>query len=124
MGVYANGDYIAQAIVSTAAFDPITIMDPANPSRLLYMASYFPGGPFYGCRREAYHGPVYFRNRFGPTVYQTDAAGRVTPGGPVRQEVSMHEQLGVLTSVRPNGEQQQQFKQVKNYCAPGLGLQN
>jgi hypothetical protein len=113
----ANGNPV-EAIITPAVFDPILLMDPSNPTRKLFTGTFF-SGDFLGCKREAYHGPVYWRNASGSTTYQTDAYGVVTPGGPLRQEVSRHDAIGI-----PFTQDQGQFKQPANSCAPGLSLAN
>jgi len=113
-----------ELIASTAAFDPITTMNPANPSELHYTEQVFEGfSGLRGCYREAYHGPVYWYNRNGPEIFYTDAFGR--PGGPIQQRVSRHNDIGIDMSQRHPNEFQNLFKQIPtNYCAPGLGLNN
>jgi hypothetical protein len=106
---------------SVAAFDPITTRDPADNTRLLYTADVKPHyaqfGPFLGCNREAYFGPVSWWNdagREGATaVYFTDAFGRVGMG-PLRQEVSM----------TPRQTQAVVAKKTQPTCGPGLGRAN
>ena len=109
----------AEALTSTAAFDPITTLNPNDPSQLLLTADLFSGGPFYGCDREAYSGPVYWYNRGGSTVYQTDAYGRIVANGPLRQEISAHSDIGI-----PFTSDQTQFKLRREHCGAGLGLSN
>ncbi len=113
-----NGDPVT-ALLTPAVFDPITLMDPRNHALRLFTSASFPG-TFLGCKREAYYGPVYWRNAGGPTTYQTDAYGVVTPGGPLTQRVSAHSVIG------PNLSQDQgQFKQFgPNHCSSSLGLGN
>lgn len=113
-----NGDPVT-AILTPAVFDPITLMDPRNHTLRLFTSASFPG-EFFGCKRETYYGPIYWRNAGGPTTYQTDAYGVVTPGGPLTQRVSAHSVIG------PNLSQDQgQFKQYGPFhCGPGLGLGN
>jgi len=118
-----NGsDEIANVMASTAAFDPITVMNPNNRSELIYTwdpRAYPEWGQQYGCDREAYHGPVYWYNQGGPTVYYTDAFGNVSPNGVLRQEISQHATIGI-----PMSPDQNLFKYRSNACAPGLGLKN
>jgi hypothetical protein len=121
------GDKVT-VIVATAAFDPITVLDPANPTRLVYTVDAFAErartdaifrGPFHGCDREGYHGPVYWYNAGGPTVYYTNAYGNIVPGGALRQEISAHSAIGI-----PMSPDQTAFKLRRSHCAPGLGLKN
>jgi hypothetical protein len=86
---------------SVAAFDPITTVDPADLTRLVFSQDYHrpgsgvdpksPAAEFQGCQREQYGGPNFWNNAGRPTVYYTDAHGHVRPGpgpGLIRQEVS------------------------------------
>lgn len=111
-----------EVIASTAVFDPITTMNPADRAQLRYTEQVFQGySGLRGCDREAYHGPVYWYNRNGPEVFYTDAFGR--PGGPIKQTVSLHDDIGIQMSQRSDGFQNQ-FKLPRNHCAAGLGLKN
>ncbi len=120
------GDKVT-VLVMTAVFDPITVMNPADHTQLLYAADAFASRaneapfmlPFHGCDREAYHGPVYWYNRGGSTVDYTDALGMIVGGGPLKQEVSAHSDIGI-----PMNQDQTQVKLRVNFCAPGLGLKN
>jgi len=115
------------AILSMAVFDPITVMNMADHTQLIYMSDAFASrsgeapfmGPFFGCDREAYNGPVYWYNANGSTAYQTDAYGSLISSGGLRQEISKHNDLGILMS-----QDQNQFKLRRDTCAPGLGLKN
>lgn len=113
----------AEVNVSTAVFDPITVMDPADPSRLLYTSALYPqffGNDTLGCRREAYSGPVYYYNRSGPTSFRTDAYGNLAADGPLVQFVSQHDDLGVpMTS---DGLSQAKLKSTS--CSSGLHTPN
>ncbi|RDI95072.1 hypothetical protein DV704_08340 [Meiothermus sp. QL-1] len=112
-----------EVIVATAAFDPITTMNPAKPSELIYTEQVFEGfQDLRGCDREAYHGPVYWYNKGGPEVFYTDAFGR--PGGPIRQMASRHDDVGIWMAYRPSDGYLNTFKLRKGHCAPGLGLRN
>jgi len=111
-----------EVIASTAAFDPITTLNPANPGELHYTEEVFQGfRGLRGCDREAYHGPVYWYNASGPEEFYTDALGR--PGGVLRQVVSRHSDIGINMSQRSDGFQNQ-FKLLSAHCTPGLGLRN
>jgi hypothetical protein len=110
----------ATALVATAVFDPITIMDPGNLDAYVSSDDYFSmGAPHFSCDREAYHGPVYWRNAGGPTEYRTDAYGNIEPDGAFLQRVSAHNQIGILFS-----NDQGQFKLRRSHCAPGLAAPN
>jgi len=114
-------------IVSTAVFDPITVMNPADHTQLLYAKDVFASRaseapfmpPFNGCNREAYHGPVYWYNKGGSTVYYTDGDGLIVPGGPLKQEVSAHSDIGIKMN-----QDQTQMKLRTSFCAPGIGPKN
>jgi hypothetical protein len=112
---------------SFAAFDPITVMNPSDHTRLLYTSGLFPqygsvgypAGSFHGCDREAYAGPNYFSNPNGPTTFTTDAFGK--PGGTIQQFVSRHNDLGVRMTTDGT---QFQAKLGSRACGPGLQLAN
>lgn len=120
-----NAGNKATVIASVAAFDPITALDPANPTRLVYTADVYPQfGSARGCNREAYHGPVYWYNRFGPTEFFTDVMGvEGGPHGRVKQVVSKHTDIGIPMSRRSDGTQTL-FKFHRPNCASGIGLKN
>jgi hypothetical protein len=111
------------AIFAPAVFDVISIMNPADPPghRVLYLTqNYFPGGPFFGCQRQEYSGPVYWYNANGPTTYDTDAFGLISATGVLTQQVSANNNLGIQMSST-------NFYQMllnKSQCVPGLGLKN
>lgn len=108
----------ATILAMTAAFDPITIMDPTDHLKEIFTGDVF-GGDYHGCQREAYHGPVYWYNKGGGTVYDTDAMGNIVANGPLRQEISAHSDLGI-----PMNQDQSQMKLKSFSCSPGLGLAN
>jgi len=112
-----------QVNAAFAVFDPITLLDPADPTRLLYTADYYPqyGGQYAGCDREAYSGPVYYDNRTGPTSFRTDVYGRPDANGPLVQYVSAHHDLGVMMTTDVT---QSQAKVRSNGCSPGLKAPN
>lgn len=121
--VKVNGDARVTAIFAPAVFDPITIMNPNDlpGHRVTYYATnYFSNGPFFGCNREEYSGPVYWYNASGPTLYSTDAYGNVMAGGLLLQQVSDHSVLGIQMS----SNNQYQMKIKSNTCIPGLGIKN
>jgi hypothetical protein len=95
---------------STAAFDTATMMDPRDLSKAI------PTGDT-GCRREAYHGPVYWYHKTGATVFYTDAMGK--PGGNIRQEVSNHQTIGIMMN-----QDQKLMKLVDDSCSKGLTMPN
>ena len=104
-----------------AVFDPMTVMDPNDKTKLIktvdvFGARFFDGN-YLGCDREAYHGPVYWRNAGRSTVFYTDAHG--DPGGLLRQEVSAHHDIGI-----PMNQDQATMKLRRSACAPGLLFPN
>ena len=114
-------------LVSTAVFDPITAMNPADHTQLIYSADAFANRaneapfmpPFNGCNRESYHGPVYWYNGGGATTYYTDGMGMIMEGAPLLQEISAHSDIGIMMN-----QDQKQMKFRIDYCAPGLGSKN
>lgn len=107
--------------VSTAVFEPITLMDPNDLDAYVSSADHFPlGAPHVSCDREAYHGPIYWRNGGGPTEYRTDPYGNIDPEGMFVQEVSAHNQIGIPFSSSGSTL----FKLRTNHCAPGLAAPN
>jgi hypothetical protein len=107
-------------VAAPAVFDPITLLDTANPSTYRLTADFFSGGPFHGCRRENYAGPVYWYNNRGPTTYHTDVMGMIMANGPLTQFISAHDDLGIQMS----STNQEQMKLVSNSCGSGLGVKN
>ncbi len=137
-----RGNTVAFVEASTAVFDPITSMDPADKTRLVYTWSdeaqqkifkfNDPREHYRGCEREAYSGPLAWYNRGGSEVYYTDAYGNVVDGGPLRQEISTIntsanseyiDQFGGLRMTEA-ANPQTQFKFAKSACVPGLGVKN
>lgn len=117
---HPDGTEVARIHASTAAFDPISVMNPADRTQLILTRDAFPPwGNQFGCNREAYHGPVYWYNRLGVPTYRTDAFGVITPDGGLEQEISRHDAIGI-----PMSPDQSQFKLHVPTCAPGLGLKN
>lgn len=111
---------------SVAAFDPITTVDPADLTRLVFTQDYrrpgsgidprSPEAEFQGCRREIYGGPNYWNNAGRPTVYYTDVMGNVQPGpgpGLIRQEVS-------ASASRTN----EIYKLPRDFCGGGIRWPN
>ncbi len=114
-------------LVSTAVFDPITVMNPADHTQLIYTTDAFASRaneapftpPLNGCNRESYHGPVYWYNSGGATTYNTDGMGMIMEGAPLLQEISAHSDIGIMMN-----QDQKQMKFRVDYCVPGLGLKN
>jgi hypothetical protein len=134
--VRANGAVLAQAVASTAVFDPITALDPANPTRLLYMwdaamsvIKQFPENDWSlnrGCDREAYHGPTYWYNSTGLTTFYTDAMGNEVPANSplaLAQIVSPHDTHGGFYASIDGNET---FKFKRGHCGQraALGVKN
>jgi hypothetical protein len=125
----SDGSVAATLFSIMSVFDPVTVMDPADRTRLVYTKDAFASRaneapfmpPFRGCDREAYVTAPYWYNPNGPTVYFTDAFGN--PGGPLRQEISQHNQIGIDMAQRSDGNLNQ-FKFRRDYCAPSIGLKN
>ena len=113
----------AHVIASTAVFDPITVMNPADRTAAIRTETVYPGfGVQHGCNRESYHGPVYWYNASGPTRFFTDAHGnRVPEGTPMalEQYVSRHSAIGI-----PMNQDQSLMKLHRPTCAPGLAAAN
>jgi hypothetical protein len=109
----------ATIIASTAVFDPITILDSTDHSKQIFTRDAFNLDNYHGCDREAYHGPVYWYNKDGDTVYYTDAMGNIVESGALRQEISAHADIGI-----PMNQDQTQMKLMSFSCSPGLGLSN
>lgn len=128
------GQRVYQAFVTMATFDPITTLDPANPTALIYTVDAFANrrneapfmGEFHGCDRENYHSAGNWYNNSSVTVYYTDAFGNTLPQGAtgaLRQEVARFSGETIGISQRADGTLNQ-FKQRDDYCAAGLGLKN
>jgi hypothetical protein len=126
-----SGRMVAFANIASAVFDPITVFDPANPTRLVYLWDpavntilNWPNNPrdyARGCNREAYHGPAQWDNSTSSDVYLTDAMGQEMPNGPVRQEVSIYRSTSNFVATNDGLSQ---FKLRSDRCASGLGLKN
>jgi hypothetical protein len=124
-----KGQTVATAIASTAVFDPITVRDPQNESRVILTSSADANpifkfndsrADFRGCKRESYFGPVYWYNDTPTTTYYTDAFGNVTANGPLKQEISQHNTTKFVAS----SDGQTVFKLLKDSCGSGLSLKN
>lgn len=123
-GTLKIGDKVT-VIGSFAAFDPILAMDPADLSRVVYTKDVVGGGPYYGCNRESYHGPIYWYNRGGATTYQTNVFGAITAGGPLKQEISASStDFSKQPAYNATNDGLTQFKFRKSQCVQGLGLKN
>ena len=119
----------ATITVFAATFDPITTFDPANPTKVIYTKDAWPeltADEPHSCRREAYLGPFVFTNKAGAGVFWTDPmTGQLTaPGMGLPQRVSLHGDIPMTSAYRNRTGAQTQFKLQKDYCGPGLGLDN
>ena len=84
--VRAPGGEEYHPFANPAVFDPITVLNPASPSELVYAwdprVTPIRGVPTHdwstgrGCDRESYAQPGYWYNAGGPTTYYTDAMGQ------------------------------------------------
>jgi hypothetical protein len=132
--VHFQGRLIADVNTATAVFDPITVLDPVTPTRLVYIwdplvnaVLRFPGQNrtmSRGCDREAYHGPSFWYNGTGRTTFYTDGMGQeTTPANPLalRQEISPHSPGAQFIATNDGLSQ---FKLRRAACGLGLGLKN
>ena len=118
-----------------AVFDPITVLNPANPGELVYAwdprltaIKQFPTDDWSvgrGCDRESYAQPGYWYNQGGPTSYYTDAMGNaVAASNPLAllQVISAHNSIGAPATTDGQGA----FKIRRSYCQQRfqLGLKN
>ncbi len=132
--VMYQGRAVYTAFATPAVFDPITVLNPANPTELVYVwdprvsaIKLFTDdwSGFRGCDRESYAQPGYWRNAGGPTTFYTDAMGRqVAPGDPH----ALVQQIAAVDSIGAPATQDGlvQFKMRKSYCQQRakLGLKN
>lgn len=129
-----QGRVVYTALATPAVFDPITVLNPANPTELVY--AWDPRVAAWkvftddwsghrGCQRESYAQPGSWRNRGGPTTFFTDAMGQqVDPADPhaLVQQISAVESVGVPAT----SDGMVQFKMRRDYCQQRsrLGLKN
>lgn len=132
--VMYQGRAVYTTFATPAVFDPITVLNPANPTELVYAWdprvaaiklfnddwSYF-----RGCDRESYAQPGYWRNAGGPTTFYTDVMGnQVAPSDPnaLVQQVAAVDSIGAPATNDGLG----QFKMRRSYCQQraSLGLKN
>jgi len=129
-----QGRVVYTAFASPAVFDPITVLNPANPSEVVYawdarvaaIRSFTDDwSVFRGCDRESYAQPGYWYNRQGPTTFYTDAMGQELPASDPRalvQRISASDSVGAPATDDGLG----QFKMRRSYCQHRalLGLKN
>jgi hypothetical protein len=132
--VMYQGRAVYTAFATPAVFDPITVLNPANPAELVYAwdARVAPiklfaddWSHFRGCDRESYAQPGYWRNAGGPTTFYTDALGQQVPStdpGALVQQVAAVDSIGAPAT----NDGLVQFKMRKSYCQQRarLGLKN
>ncbi len=143
LNIVNKGNTVASATTSTAVFDPITVMDPADKTKLVYtwdptaIANIFKfndnRSSYRGCDREAYSGPLNWYNSTGVQTYYTDVYGNVVDGGALKQTISnvntksagsLTQFGGLIMAYKGGTEPMVQFKYRKSACVPGLGLKN
>jgi hypothetical protein len=132
-----QGREVYRAFATPAVFDPITVFDPANPTRLLYTSDpavnailKFPNSSrshLRGCDRESYAQPGYWYNggSSGRTVYYTDAVGNELPATDplaIAQTISRSNSVGAPAT----DDGLLQFKVRRSWCqnSSRLGLKN
>lgn len=124
-----NGEALAEANFSTAVFDPISVMDPADLTILVYVwdpqaNQIFQFNDsrdwFRGCKRESYQGPIFWYNAAKPTTYYTDAYGKVVNNGPLKQYISSDSIVNYIAT----NDGQTQFKLKSDNCAQSIGIHN
>jgi hypothetical protein len=130
-GVFAlvNGirTEVYRAFATPAVFDPITVLDRATPTALVYVwdarmdaSMTFPGDDrrgARGCQRENYAQPGYWYNGGGPaTTYYTDAMGEPLDAAhplAIAQFVSRSHSVGAPAT----NDGLVQFKMRVDYCS-------
>lgn len=129
-----QGRSVYTAFATPAVFDPITVLNPANPTELVYAwdprvaaIKLFADdwSSFRGCDRESYAQPGYWRNAGGPTTFYTDAMGNeVSASDPnaLVQQVAAVDSIGAPAT----NDGLVQFKMRRSYCQQraSLGLKN
>jgi len=131
-----QGQQIYRAFATPAVFDPITVLDRANPTAVVYAwdprmagSKNFPTDDWSGnrgCDRESYAQPGYWTNTTGRTEFWTDAMGNeVASNAPYA--------LMQVISATPNNigspatnDGLFQFKMRRGFCGQRgqLGLKN
>lgn len=129
-----QGRDVYTAFATPAVFDPITVLNPANPAELVYAwdarvaaIKLFTDdwSHFRGCDRESYAQPGYWRNAGGPTTFYTDAMGNEVPASDPNalvQQIAAVDSIGAPAT----SDGLVQFKMRRSYCQQRamLGLKN
>jgi hypothetical protein len=129
-----GGREVYHAFAHPAVFDPITVLNPTNPTELVYawdprvMAIRRHNDDWSvnrGCDRESYAQPGYWYNAGGPTIYYTDAMGQpsaATNPLALRQTISASNSVGAPTTA----DGLNVFKKRVSFCQQWsrLGLKN
>jgi hypothetical protein len=129
-----QGRSVYTAFATPAVFDPITVLNPANPTELVYAwdprvaaIKLFTDdwSSFRGCDRESYAQPGYWHNAGGPTTFYTDAMGNEVPASDPNalvQQVAAVDSIGAPAT----SDGLVQFKMRRSYCQQraSLGLKN
>lgn len=101
----AAGQEVYRSFATPAAFDPITVFNPAQPGEVVYawdprVATIRQFNDDWtgnrGCDRESYAQPGYWYNRSGATVYYTSATGQPLPSSDpmaIAQELSLSDSV-------------------------------
>jgi hypothetical protein len=129
-----DGREVYRAFATPAVFDPITVLNPANPTELVYIwdprvaairefNDDWTGNR--GCDRESYAQPGYWYNAGGPTTYYTDPMGQPVAAShayALAQVISASNSIGAPTTT----DGLSTFKKRVNYCQQSsrLGLKN
>ena len=129
-----GGKEVYHPFANPAVFDPITVLNPANPLELVYI--WDPRVTAIrqfnddwrvnrGCDRESYAQPGYWYNSGGATTYYTDAMGApMAASNPLAlpQVISAHNSIGAPATTDGQGA----FKIRRSYCQQrsSLGFKN
>ncbi|MCC6991903.1 MAG: fibronectin type III domain-containing protein [Acidobacteria bacterium] len=119
-----QGRVVYTAFATPAVFDPITVLNPANPTEVVYawdprvaaikqFTDDWSG--HRGCQRESYAQPGYWHNAGGPTTFYTDALGQEVAATDPRalvQQVTAVESVGAPAT----NDGLAQFKMRRDYC--------
>jgi hypothetical protein len=131
-----QGREIYRAFATPAVFDPITVFDPANPTRVVYTFDtvvnaimQFPTRDrryVRGCDRESYAQPGYWYNgSTGRQTFYTDTLGNELPAADpmaIAQTISQSNSVGAPAT----NDGLVQFKVRRSWCQnqSSLGLKN